>query len=241
MWHGGADGGADGDADGGADDGAAAADRARAPAALLPPPPQTKEAAARVVPLSQLPLGQLPGPALAPAAAETWGDFTEPDSFFAKVATTDSTAEPHRASAKAPPSPVRFHEESRVGESPGERSYRLSVSQPPVALPPVLSSRAAAVTVGAAATTPPLPKAAELIKAEMGVVLGTRGRQVISVSLADDLPREVAAWCSLHGLPSAAQAKIEKELQSRLDAALAHAYAEAEAAAPSTAAATDVC
>jgi len=74
-----------------------------------------------------------------------------------------------------------------------------------------------------------LPKPPELIKAEMGVVLGkTLGRQVISVSLADDLQQTVAAWCAERSLSAGAQAKIIKELTSRLDASLAQAYQDAE-------------
>ena len=61
----------------------------------------------------------------------------------------------------------------------------------------------------------------------MGIVLGTRGRQMIEVSLADDLPAVVAAWCAKHELSAEAGQKVQASLQTRLDEALAKAFAEA--------------
>ena len=72
-----------------------------------------------------------------------------------------------------------------------------------------------------------LPKPAELIKAEMGVVLGKLGRQLICVSMADDLPGVVRQWCEERGLSETARAKVEQTLQTRLDEALAQALQEA--------------
>ena len=69
-----------------------------------------------------------------------------------------------------------------------------------------------------------------MIVAEMGVVLGDKGRQVITVSMAEDMPRKVFEWCAAHGLADRARLKIEAELRTRLDGALAAAYAEADAA-----------
>jgi len=91
------------------------------------------------------------------------------------------------------------------------------------------STRNASVSAPPPIDRSALPKPPELIKAEMGVVLGkTLGRQVISVSLADDLPTAVAEWCAARNLAAGAQSKIFKELTSRLDAALAQAYQDAE-------------
>ena len=72
-----------------------------------------------------------------------------------------------------------------------------------------------------------MPKPAELIKAELGIQL--QGvRHVLSVSLADDLEVISAAWCAERSLAEGARAKIVKQLQTRLDAALAQAYADVE-------------
>ena len=46
--------------------------------------------------------------------------------------------------------------------------------------------------------------------------------------MADDLQKKVGAWCAARGLAPQAQAKIEKELQSRLDESLARAIQEQE-------------
>ena len=46
--------------------------------------------------------------------------------------------------------------------------------------------------------------------------------------MADDLQQTVAAWCAERSLSAGAQAKIIKELTSRLDASLAQAYQDAE-------------
>ena len=72
-----------------------------------------------------------------------------------------------------------------------------------------------------------LPKPKHLIKAEMGVVIKGE-RQVLEVSMEDDLSSVVANWCQQRGLAPAAKQKVEKELQSRLDQALAVAMMEAE-------------
>ncbi len=42
----------------------------------------------------------------------------------------------------------------------------------------------------------------------MGIVLGELGRQIIRVSMADDLPAVVAAWCEERGLSDAARCKV---------------------------------
>ena len=73
----------------------------------------------------------------------------------------------------------------------------------------------------------------------MGIVLGAQGRQVI-----DDLreAEKVGAWCAAR-VPSEAeaQAKIEKELQSRLDESLARAIQEQEGGGAAAAVPEDVC
>ena len=80
---------------------------------------------------------------------------------------------------------------------------------------------------GGSAESDGLPKRADLIKAEMGIVLqGTR--HVLVVSLADDLEAVSTAWCAERGLGDKARAKIVAQLQTRLDAALAQAYQEHE-------------
>jgi len=117
------------------------------------------------------------------------------------------------------------------GRSSRIDSVRISVSQPTPFHNPAVDHAS-------------LPKPAEMIKAEMGVVLGkTLGRQVISVTLADDVPRRVAEWCAERNLSAGAQAKVTKELQSRLDSALAQAYQDAEQGGGATPAlqGTDVC
>lgn len=76
----------------------------------------------------------------------------------------------------------------------------------------------------------------------MGIVLGkTLGRQVIEVTMADDLQKKVGAWCAARGLRPEAQAKIEKELQSRLDESLARAIQEQEGGGAAAAVPDDVC
>jgi hypothetical protein len=42
----------------------------------------------------------------------------------------------------------------------------------------------------------------------MGIVLGELGRQIICVSLADDLPVVVATWCEERGLSDDARCKV---------------------------------
>ena len=49
------------------------------------------------------------------------------------------------------------------------------------------------------------------------------------MSLAEPLQATVGAWCAERKLGPGAQAKIAKELQSRLDAALAQACHDADA------------
>ena len=61
----------------------------------------------------------------------------------------------------------------------------------------------------------------------MGVVAGKLGRQLICVSMADDLPAVVARWCEERGLSDGARVKVQATLQSRLDEALAQAMQKA--------------
>ena len=75
-----------------------------------------------------------------------------------------------------------------------------------------------------------LPKAAHLIRAEMGIQIGRHGgaRDVISVSLADDLEAVATEWCAARGVSAKAKAKVVLQLQSRLDSALALAWQDKE-------------
>ena len=88
-----------------------------------------------------------------------------------------------------------------------------------------------------------LPKPAHLIKAEMGVQIGKEGaRDMIVVSLADDVEAVATEWCAARGISEKAKSKVVISLRTRLDAALAQAYQEQqEAAAAARAPPNDVC
>ena len=66
--------------------------------------------------------------------------------------------------------------------------------------------------------------------------LGVKPRRNNSV-----IAEEWGAWCAARGLAPQAQAKIEKELQSRLDESLARAIQEQEGGGAAAAVPDDVC
>ena len=63
----------------------------------------------------------------------------------------------------------------------------------------------------------------------MGVQIGKDGaRDVISVSLADDLEEVTAQWCASRNVSEKARVKVISALRTRLDEALAKAYQDQE-------------
>ena len=196
-----------------------AARRPTRPSLIAPPP--------RVVPLATVAAGVLPSSAQPPVPGlRGGGGAASPRLSIASDVFDNTFGEAEAAGSElgVGSSTEGGYEGGYVGgghssrrESVDESSGRSGASPPPHPPPPSASHDSH------------LPKPAHLIKAEMGIKVGKEGqRDVIEVSLADDLEALTAQWCAARGVSEKARAKVVSALRTRLDEALALAYQEQE-------------
>ena len=206
-----------------------------APPPITPPPstPDGTSSGAEPPPMTATPSNEAADAGSTPA----WANF---DAGF------DATFDPFPAPAPAPaPSPPPQANVAALQPSAPQPTSPQPTAPPPVPTPsaPPSAPPAAVDTLPPAAVAPPaareglptpewLPKPADQIVAELGIQLGKLGRQVVRVSMADDLPGVVRRWCGERQLSDAARQKIEQNLQTRLDEALAQAFSALADAEP---------